>query len=183
MTDWSGRTFDGTFAVQFPATVLRALDRYCREAGSSETGGILIGRHSEDLSVAIVREATPPPSDSRRGRSWFVRGVNGLRDMLGKRWRAKERTHYLGEWHFHPVAHVEPSGDDFAQMVEISHAKEYDCKEPLLLILGAGQHQGRRTFRVFVCPAGGAPSELLARLDAASDSEAAGGSRAARRNS
>lgn len=176
MTDWSGRTVDGTFAVQFQATVFRALDRHCRDAGSSETGGILIGHHSEDLSVAIVREATPPPSDSRRGRSWFVRGVNGLRDMLGKRWRAKDRTHYLGEWHFHPVVHVEPSGDDFAQMVEISRAKEYDCKEPLLLILGAGQHQGRRSFRAFVCPAEGAPSELLPLLDAASDSDRGGSS-------
>lgn len=174
MTDWSGRTIDGTFAVQFPATVLRALDRYCLEAGSSETGGILIGRYSEDLSVAIVREATPPPSDSRRGRSWFLRGVNGLRDILGKRWRAKERTHYLGEWHFHPVAHVEPSGDDFAQMGEISHAKEYDCKEPLLLILGAGQRQGQRMFRAFVCPAEGVPLELLHLWDAASNSGAPG---------
>lgn len=174
MTAWSGRTVDGAFAVQFRATVLRELDRHCREAGSSETGGILIGRYSEDLSMAIVREATPPPPDSRRGHSWFVRGVNGLRDILGKRWRAKERTHYLGEWHFHPVAHVEPSGDDFAQMFEISHAKEYDCKEPLLLILGAGQRQGQRTFRAFVCPAGGTPSELLPLLDAANDSEADG---------
>ena len=172
MTDWSGRTNDGTFAVQFPATVLRALDRHCRDAGASETGGILIGHYSEDLAVAIVREATPPPPDSRRGRSWFVRGVNGLRDMLGRRWRAKERTHYLGEWHVHPVAHVEPSGDDCAQMVEISHAKEYDCKEPLLLILGSGQRQGQRTFRVFVCPAGGAPSELVSLWDAASGQSA-----------
>jgi hypothetical protein len=67
------------------------------------------------------------------------------------------------------------SGGDFAQMVEISHAKEYYCKEPLLLILGAGQRQRQRTFRVFVCPAERAPSELLPLLDAASDSEADGG--------
>ncbi|WNG20823.1 Mov34/MPN/PAD-1 family protein [Cystobacter fuscus] len=162
MMDWSGKTVDGTFAVQLQAHVLRMLDRLCREAGTSETGGILIGRHSDDLTVAIVREATPPPSDSRRGRSWFVRGVSGLRDMLGKKWRAKERTYYIGEWHFHPVDHVEPSGDDFEQMLKISHAKEYDCKEPLLLILGTGQQQGQRSFRAFVCPSDGAPLELLA---------------------
>lgn len=80
--------------------------------------------------------------------------------MLGKRWRASERTFYIGEWHFHPANHVEPSGDDFAQMLAISRAREYDCREPLLLILGAGKHEGRRIFRAFVCPAEHAPLEL-----------------------
>ncbi len=172
MTNWKGQTVNGAFAVQIQAPVLLALDRLCHEAGNSETGGILIGRYSDDLLVALVREATPPPLDSRRGRSWFVRGVSGLRDILGKKWRAKERTYYIGEWHFHPVEHVEPSGDDFVQMLEISHAKEYDCKEPLLLILGTGQRQGLRSFRAFVCPAGCAPLELLPLVDAADASEA-----------
>ena len=161
MKTWRGQTEDGTFAAELQASVLSSLDHYCRDAGSSETGGILVGRYSDNLSLAIVREATPPPTDSRRGRSWFVRGVSGLRDMLGKRWRAKECTFYVGEWHFHPVDHVEPSGDDFAQMLEISHDKDYDCKEPLLLILGAGKRQGQRIFHAFVCPADGVPMEIL----------------------
>lgn len=160
MRTWRGKTEDGTFAVELQATVLGALDRYCRDAGSVETGGILIGRYSDDLALAIVREATPPPTDSKRGRSWFVRGMSGLREMLGKRWRASERTFYVGEWHFHPANHVEPSGDDFAQMIEISRAREYDCKEPLLLILGAAQLEGQRIFRAFVCQADDAPMEL-----------------------
>lgn len=160
MKAWRGKTEDGTFAVEIQSSVLSALERYCRGAGLSETGGILVGRYSEDLSLAIVCEATPPPTDSRRGRAWFVRGVNGLRDMLGKRWRAKERTYYVGEWHFHPATHVEPSSDDFEQMLEISRARQYECREPLLLILGAGQNQGQRIFRAFVCPAEDAPMEL-----------------------
>ncbi len=161
MTDWRGQTADASFAMKFDTSVLSTLDRYCLEAGSSETGGILIGRYSDDLSLAIVQEATPPPTDSRRGRSWFVRGINGLRDILGKRWRAKDRTHYLGEWHFHPVDQVEPSSEDFDQMLKISRSKEYDCREPLLLILSSGKHRRKRAFRAFVCPAGGEPKELL----------------------
>ncbi len=153
MKPWKGRTEDGTFAVELQASVLGALDRYCRDAGSVETGGILIGRYSEDLTIALVQEATPPPADSKRGNTWFVRGVNGLREMLGKRWQAKERTFYIGEWHFHPASHVEPSTDDFTQMLKISRAREYDCREPLLLILGAERQEGQRIFRVFVCPA------------------------------
>jgi integrative and conjugative element protein (TIGR02256 family) len=165
MSTWRGRTQDGAFAVELQASALSALDQYCRDAGSAETGGILVGRYSEDLSLAIVREATPPPTDSRRGRAWFVRGVNGLRDMLSKRWRVRERTYYVGEWHFHPAAHVEPSSDDFKQMLEISRARAYECKEPLLLIFGADRRQGQRVFRAFVCPADDAPTELHEAVD------------------
>ncbi len=160
MKTWCGKTDGGTFAVEFHASVLKALERYCRDAGSSETGGILVGRYSDDLSLALVRAASPPPTDSRRGHAWFVRGVNGLRDMLSTRWQAKERTYYVGEWHFHPAAHVEPSNDDFEQMIEISRARDYECKEPLLLIFGAEKNEGQRVFRAFVCPADDVPMEL-----------------------
>lgn len=160
MKTWRGQTEGGTFAVEIQAPVLGALERYCLDAGSVETGGILIGSYSNDLALAIVREATPPPTDSKRGHSWFVRGVSGLSEMLGNRWRAKERTFYIGEWHFHPANHVEPSGADFAQMFEIGRAREYNCKEPLLVILGATKHEGQRIFRAFVCPSEDAPKEL-----------------------
>lgn len=165
MKTWEGRTADGTFAVELQASVLGALDRYCRGAGSVETGGILIGSYSDDFTLAIVREATPPPTDSKQGRFWFVRGVSGLREILGKRWQANERTFYIGEWHFHPANHVEPSSDDFAQMIEISRDREYDCKEPLLLILGGSKHEGQRIFRMFVCPTKEAPKEFLGRMN------------------
>lgn len=163
MKTWKGRTADGTFAVELQESVLSVLDSYCRDAGSVETGGILIGCYSDDLTLAIVSEATPPPTDSKQSRFWFVRGVSGLREMLHARWRAKERTFYIGEWHFHPVNHVEPSSEDFGQMIEISRGREYDCKEPLLLILGASSYDRRRIFRAFVCPAEESPKEFLGR--------------------
>ena len=165
MTDWRGQTTDSTFGVQLRESVLRDLDRLCREANGSETGGILVGYYSDSLSVAIVEEATPPPSDSSRGRSWFERGVNGLRGMLNRRWQSTKRTHYVGEWHFHPANHIEPSGDDFDRMREISNARAYDCKEPLLLIVGARHREALRSFRVFVCPAGRTPLEHLPLVD------------------
>jgi len=161
MTEWEGRTADGVFAVQLEEQVLKTLDRLCGEAGRKETGGILIGRYSSDRSMATVLEATPPPSDSRRGRFWFVRGVNGLREMLAGRWQAEERTYYVGEWHFHPVDQVSPSGDDFRQMLDIGRAQAYDCKHPLLVIVGASRGQGFRPLRTFVCPSGKPPLELM----------------------
>ncbi len=60
MTTWFGRTLDGMYGLLIEEQVLRDLDRMCRDSGSVETGGILVGRYSEDLAVAIAREVTPP---------------------------------------------------------------------------------------------------------------------------
>ena len=59
------QTENGTFAVEFRASVLGAIERYCRNVGSVETGGILVGGYSDDRGIAIVREASPPPPDSK----------------------------------------------------------------------------------------------------------------------
>lgn len=48
--------------------------------------------------------------------------------MLGKRWGASEYTFNIGEWNPHPANRVEPSSDDFTQMLAISQAREYDGK-------------------------------------------------------
>lgn len=160
MNSWRGQAPNGRFKLEISASALDMLDVYCRGAGSLETGGILLGRYSDDLSLAIVIEVTPPPNDSRRGRSWFVRGVKGLRDLLTSRWRARERSFYIGEWHFHPVDHVEPSDDDFVQMAAIGDDSRYQCREPILIILGMGSMGAQRVFRAFVCPRSCAPLEL-----------------------
>jgi integrative and conjugative element protein (TIGR02256 family) len=161
MTTWNGWTLDGSYGLRIERIAMRELDRMCRDTGDTETGGILVGVYSPDRAVAIVREATAPPSDSRRGHSWFKRGVEGLRELLAHRWRATNRTHYLGEWHFHPAQVVVPSSRDFSQMVQIAHATDYHCKEPVLVILGFTEHSGARPLRAFVCPMGETPKEIL----------------------
>jgi integrative and conjugative element protein (TIGR02256 family) len=161
VTPWEGKTPDGEYGLRLETPVLRDLDRMCGESGWTETGGVLIGRYSADRTLAIVGEATPPPADSRRGRSWFHRGVTGLRETLARRWRSPERTHYLGEWHFHPADVVVPSADDFSQMEQIALSRRYQCREPILLIVGAGEGSAVRPLRAFVCPAAAEPKELL----------------------
>lgn len=162
MNAWSGRTMDGLFGVVIDGAQLLAMHGMCSAAGGVETGGILIGRYSDDGAVAHVTEVTPAPADSTRGATWFVRGVAGLRAALARRWKGKVRTYYLGEWHYHPVATVVPSHDDFRQMGLIATADAYRCREPLLLILGAaGKEGGERSTRVFVCPVGREPCEFI----------------------
>jgi len=158
---WSTRTIDGNFGLAIEFGAMGDLDRMCTIAGDIETGGVLIGRYSPDLATAIVSEATPPPPDSEQGPAWFIRGVVGLREKFKRRWRSKERTYYLGEWHFHPTANVEPSQEDIAQMSKICHDLNYHCGEPVLLIAGKSNDDQERVYRAFVFPRGNRYMELL----------------------
>lgn len=178
MNALTARTSDGTYGVAIDADSMKEIDRLCSAAGDVETGGILIGHYTMDRSTALVLEVTPPPTDSERGRSWFVRGVAGLRELLRRRWHSKTPRYYVGEWHFHPATAVEPSSDDLDQMERIADAREYSCKEPVLLILGrpAGE-RGTRPVRVFVFPVGEQPMELYPEPDAAPSDQANPGPR------
>lgn len=161
MSSLLARTTDGRFGLIIEARTLYDLDRMCTAAGVIETGGVLVGRYSEDLTTAITTEATPPPSDSRLGPSWFIRGVAGIREMLRRRWCSKERTYYIGEWHFHPAVHVEPSEVDVAQLYRICREPNYHCAEPVLLILGRLSDGQERAARAFVFPRGERYMELV----------------------
>ena len=161
MNALTARTDDGTYGVSIDADLMKEIDQLCSTAGNVETGGILIGQYTTDRTTALVLEATPPPIDSVRGHSWFVRGLSGLRELLHRRWHSKTPMYYVGEWHFHPTATVEPSSVDLDQMARIAYAHEYSCKEPVLLILGQPEGEcGIRPVRAFVFPEGESAMEL-----------------------
>lgn len=118
--------------------------RWCRRAGGEITGGILIGRYSDDLMTAVIEAATPPPPDSKpeaeiqRG---FYRGVIGLNSLLKSRW--KRGQYYVGEWHSRPgefCIDMAPSELDRGTMRNVQNSELYQCPEPILLITdGAGK--------------------------------------------
>jgi hypothetical protein len=60
---------------------MEQIDRECARSGDVETGGVLVGHYTGDESTAVITEALPPLKDSARGRSWFHRGVAGLRGL------------------------------------------------------------------------------------------------------
>ena len=129
------RTENSQFGIRIPLTVLRRVIGWCEESEGRETGGLLVGRYAEGQRVAVVTEALPAPSDSKRGQTWFVRGIRALNAKLKWRWNSG-RGYYLGEWHFHPGGAPVPSGPDCAQMRSISESASYSCPEPILLIIG-----------------------------------------------
>lgn len=142
------------YALSVSAATWKQIDHECVRSGPNETGGILVGHYTTDESTAVVTEALPPPRDSSRGRRWFHRGVAGLRGLLARRWESRICIYYIGEWHFHPASIVEPSSDDLAQMYGINSDPRYQCREPVMLIVGKAQHGEKRPVRAFVFPQG-----------------------------
>ena len=120
--------------LELPDDVAKYMRRQTLRAKAKETGGILIGRYSTDLSLATVLRATGEPSDSRSGSTWFTRGISGLDEMLSRAWHADQ--HYVGEWHYHPGGLPEASPSDRAQMHKIASDPKMQCATPILLILG-----------------------------------------------
>jgi len=122
------------YTVTLSSSSLQQIVAECINAGVNETGGILIGHYSEDGSTAIVFEATARPPDSLSDRTTFQRGTKGLRSLLQNRW--KNGKYYVGEWHFHPGGLPEPSDNDFESMKSIAANLNYQCPEPVMIILG-----------------------------------------------
>lgn len=123
------------FQVRLESAALTLMFGECLRAGRQETGGILIGRYMNDGIQAIVGEATAPPSGSKFGRAWFQRSEEGLARLLKQRWSQEPRTHYVGEWHFHPAWAPWPSPQDAGQMASIARDRSYRCEKPLLMIV------------------------------------------------
>lgn len=156
----------GLFGLSIPLSVVERILSYCAMALPNETGGILIGRYNEVFDTAMVSEATPAPPDSRAGRNWFYRGIQGLPGLLDEAW--KNGFYYLGEWHFHPLAGPTPSDTDRRQLRDIARDEKYHCAEPLLLIVG-GHPKKDWLARSYVFPRSERATELLSQPTMSSD--------------
>lgn len=120
--------------VRLTAEARRTIEGQANQAGNHETGGVLIGSYDPDGRVATVTEATAKSKDSRAGRTWFQRGVRGLKGILRLRWN--DGQYYIGEWHSHPGGAPEPSGNDIREMQAISREISYQCPKPIMIIAG-----------------------------------------------
>ncbi|WP_159994016.1 Mov34/MPN/PAD-1 family protein [Roseomonas sp. 18066] len=149
----------GRFSVLVTQAAIASMVSVSAAAAQRETGGILIGRLTGNGSTAVVMEATSKPGGSRSGWFWFVRGTRGLTQLLEQRWR--QGQHYLGEWHYHPNVSPEPSARDLQTMAAIARDGRYQCREPVLAIIG-GHPPTRWRLSVVVSPTGEPPQALTA---------------------
>ena len=147
------------FRVVLSDEVVKHMFRLCDANCAQETGGILIGSYSHDYTTAQIVEATSPPVDSRFGRNWFHRGTDGLEELLMARWNSQPRTHYIGEWHFHTANVPWPSAQDKRQMKEVARDRQYNCAQPLLIIV-CPVREGQWVVKCFVFRSGTLPAAL-----------------------
>ena len=119
-----------------------------KESCQFETGGIIIGYYDEECRNAVITECTNPPEDSTATRNCFFREIKGLKSLLKKKWNEK-REYYLGEWHLHPGTSPDPSKTDISQMKKIEHDPKFNCREPILLVLGEKYNHFATTLILF----------------------------------
>jgi integrative and conjugative element protein (TIGR02256 family) len=130
------RSACGRYGVSFQHALLVKLLHECRQAGHNETGGILWGKYNANLDDAAITDFSPAPSDSRRGRFSFERGIAGLQTRVRLLWKKNDREYYLGEWHFHPFASSAASSTDCQQMFAHAQDLQLQCPEPIMIIIG-----------------------------------------------
>lgn len=135
MTNTKFISDDNAFCVVIENLHIQELKILCKKSGNNETGGILIGKYSDSLNIAYIQSIIPAPEDSKAGRTWFLRGITGLKEILSSRWKNK-KGYLIGEWHYHPDSSPTPSSQDISQMIKYARNEKYNCKEPILLIVG-----------------------------------------------
>jgi proteasome lid subunit RPN8/RPN11 len=125
---------ESPITVQVPRECVRAMYERCRNDYPCETGGIIAGADPND-HPPIVINTTDPPRDSIQEHTRFLRGTEEVDRWLTD---AEESTgiNYFGEWHYHPAASPELSDRDRTAMKEIATDNGYDCRHPLLFIIG-----------------------------------------------
>jgi integrative and conjugative element protein (TIGR02256 family) len=152
-TDSHFATSGGKFHLHLTGAALTRMIQVCRESKGNEVGGILVGFYTEDHTTAIVTNVSTPSDDSKAGRTWYLRGVRRLRSWLRLLWQQNVRQYYLGEWHSHPGGSPVPSKQDIDQMIQIAVDENYQCREPILAIIGGGV-RAKSKMKAYVFPQG-----------------------------
>jgi Prokaryotic E2 family A/ThiF family/Prokaryotic homologs of the JAB domain len=101
-----------------------------------ETGGLLFGLVDIPAKHIHLVDASPAPPDSVERRSEFVRGVDGVDELMDSvRRRTAGQVRYVGEWHSHPPrASARPSAIDGQQIDWLAALMDMDSMPALMLI-------------------------------------------------
>lgn len=127
----------GRYRVKLEQRFIDESIELARRHYPKEIGSSLVGRYSDDGWTATVMRSAPLPNDSRAGRTWFVRGVAGLKKYFASLFsRSAGQHHYIGEWHVHPDGTPDASDEDDRNMMAIAEDPAARCPECVLVILG-----------------------------------------------
>jgi integrative and conjugative element protein (TIGR02256 family) len=143
---WSN---DRCFGLKISLLNINRMILTCVSSYPNETGGVLIGYYNDTLNCATITEIIFEIPDSKRGKTWFLRGIKGIQNRLHQLWSSR-RIYYLGEWHFHPGGTPVPSQVDINQMLEIASTFSAHCPEPILLLFSGINFSNTITFKPYI---------------------------------
>jgi integrative and conjugative element protein (TIGR02256 family) len=110
-----------------------------------ETGGVLLGRRTED-GARLVTYAIDAGDQARRTRTSFEPDYRWQQARMLEVYDRLSDLEYLGDWHSHPGGRAFPSRTDVTLLASIRAATMARCPDPVIVILG-GRRQWR--FRAF----------------------------------
>ena len=136
------RSEDGNYTVVFARRTILKMIKMAAAHSPYEVGTSLLGSYSRDGFRAEVLGLAPLSEDSSSGRTWFIRGVKGLKEFYERLTQQFHgRRHYVGEWHSHPGASPETSRTDRQTHREITIDHDTNCPEVILVVLGGNSLQ------------------------------------------
>lgn len=124
--------------IFLPGNVVSLLDSHRQlRIGSTEAGGILLGRLLNNSDDAIIDRITEPgPGDERR-RFSFKRGLRRSQESVNAVWHETSGSvNYLGEWHTHPEEIPTPSRVDIDDWVRIIKHARFESGFLIFIIVG-----------------------------------------------
>jgi integrative and conjugative element protein (TIGR02256 family) len=135
--------------VQIPRTLYQAIFAAADEAKPRETGGVLMGTHTEGGKSSQVTElvsggpnAIATPSSFDPDQEFQQAAVDRLfLEHCGS-------LNYLGDWHSHPRGDPYPSQTDRKALRSIRASADARCPEPIMLICGGHVEIMLRAFQL-----------------------------------
>ncbi len=123
-------------------SVIDELNRFAQEAGTTETGGILVGRVNRQSRMFYVCEAWSSPPDSEKSSVGFTRGRRKLASKLAMlEANSGDNLTYVGEWHAHPfMSGSRMSARDSATAKEMAEKLSRDRIPALCVITDRNRH-------------------------------------------
>jgi hypothetical protein len=126
----------GAWEITVDTGLLRRIYEMREARVPVETGGLLFGLVDIPAKRIHLVDASPAPPDSVERRNEFVRGVEGVDELMDSvRRRTAGQVRYVGEWHSHPPrASARPSAIDGLQIDWLAALMDMDSMPALMLI-------------------------------------------------
>lgn len=129
---------DGKWRIRMLGAVKKQLESMRKRKLPYETGGALMGIVDIPEQEIEILQALPAPPDSKESENDFLRGVEGLTELVtASMGQTLDQIRYIGEWHSHPVGcSTQPSVIDLGQLAQLSETLSMDGCPGVQVIVG-----------------------------------------------